>query len=99
MAKLPGATQDARRCKVRPALAVVHRWRSGQSRQAAPKMTALRGVTRRVIPAGQVTVPAAASTVKSPVVKPPSTAGSSGPGLITARCPVPAIAARRSPVP
>ena len=52
MAKLPGATQDARRCKVRPALAVVHRWRSGQSRQAAPKMTALRGVTRRVIPAG-----------------------------------------------
>jgi predicted secreted Zn-dependent protease len=47
-------------------------------------MTVLRAVTCRVIPAGQVTVPAAASTVKSSAVKPPATAGSSGPGLITA---------------
>ena len=40
------------RCTVRPALAVVYRARSGQPRQATPKMTALRAVTCRVIPAG-----------------------------------------------
>ena len=62
-------------------------------------MTALRAVTCRVIPAGQVTVPAAASAVKSSVVKPPSTAGWTGLGLITAWCPALPIAARRSPVP
>ncbi len=62
-------------------------------------MTAFLAVTCRVIPAGQVTVPAAASTVKSSAVKPPSTAGRSGQGLITAWCPAAAIAARRSPVP
>ena len=48
---------------------------------------AFLAVTCRVTPAGQVTVPAAASTVKSSVVKPPSTAGWTGLGLITARCP------------
>jgi hypothetical protein len=62
-------------------------------------MTAFLAVTRRVIPAGQVTVPAAASTVKSSAVKPPWTAGRSGQGLITAWCPAAVIAARRSPVP
>ncbi len=45
------------RCRVRPSLALVHRWRSGQSRQATPKMTAFLAVTCRMIPAGQVTVP------------------------------------------
>jgi hypothetical protein len=44
---------------MRPALAVVHRLRSGQSWQTTPKMAALLAVTRRVMPAGQVTVPAA----------------------------------------
>ena len=62
-------------------------------------MTAFLAVSCRVIPAGQVTVLAAVSTVKSSAVKPPLTAGSSGQGLITARCPAAAIAARRSPVP
>ena len=47
-------------------------------------MTAFLAVTCLVTPAGQVTVLAAASTVKSSRVKPPSTAGSSGQGLITA---------------
>ena len=63
--------------------AAVHRLRSGQVRQAAPKITARRAVIRRVIPAGQVTVPAASSTVKSSAANPPSTAGLSGPGLMT----------------
>ena len=77
------------------ALAVVHRARSGQPRQATPKMTALRAVICRVIPAGQVTVPAAVSTIEViSQMKPPWTAG-----LITARCPASVIAARRSPVP
>ena len=62
-------------------------------------MTALRAVTCRVIPAGQVTVPAAVSTMKSSAVKPPWTAGRSGQGLITAWCPAPVITVRRSPVP
>jgi hypothetical protein len=62
-------------------------------------MTAFLAVMCRVTPAGQVTVRAAASTMKSSWVKPPSTAGSIGQGLITARCPARAIAARRSPVP
>lgn len=82
-----------------PSLAVVHFPRSGQARQAAPKMTAFLAVTCRVMPAGQVTVPAAASTVKSSTVKPPSTAGWTGLGLMTAWCPAAVIAARRSPVP
>jgi hypothetical protein len=68
-------------------LAVVHLSRRAQSRQAAPKITALRAVIGRVIPAGQVTVAAAALTVKSWGVKPPSTEGLSGQGLITPRCP------------
>ena len=62
-------------------------------------MTAFLAVTCRVIPAGQVTVLAAASTVKSSAVKPPLTAGSSGQGLITAWYPAVAMASRRSPVP
>jgi hypothetical protein len=37
-------------------------WRSGQPWQAVPKVTALPAVICRVIPAGQVTVPAALST-------------------------------------
>jgi len=80
-------------------LDVVHRARSGQVPQAAPKMTLRVGVTGRVMPAGQVTVPACSSTVKSSTVNPPGTAGCSGLGLITARCPALPIASRRSPVP
>jgi hypothetical protein len=67
---------------------------SPRPRQAAPKVTLRRAVMRRVTPAGQVTVPAASSTVKSSRVNPPSTAGLSGLGLMTAVCLPPA--ARRA---
>ena len=40
-----------------------------------------------VIPAGQVTVPAWVSMLKSSMVNPPAIAGRSGIGLITAVCP------------
>src|SRR6266498_2968954 len=53
----------------------------------------------RAWPVGQVTVPARSSTVKSSTVNPPTTAACSGLGLITAVCPAPAMASRRSPVP
>ena len=42
----------------RPSLAVVHCWRSGQPAQAAPKVTVRVLLIGRVMPAGQVTVPA-----------------------------------------
>ena len=77
----------------------MQRERSGQVRQAAPKTTWRDGGMVRVIPAGQVTVPACSSTAKSSRVNPPSTAGCTGLGLITARCPALPIASRRSPVP
>jgi hypothetical protein len=44
-------------------------------------------------------VPFSSSTVKASAVSPRGTAGCSGLGLITARCPAPAIASRSSPVP
>jgi hypothetical protein len=43
---------------VRPAFDVVHRGRSGQPRQATPKVTARLAVIGRVSPSGQRTVPA-----------------------------------------
>jgi hypothetical protein len=52
-----------------------------------------------VCPAGQVTMPACSSTVKSSMVSPPCTGACSGLGLITAWCPAFSIASRRSPVP
>jgi hypothetical protein len=57
-------------------LLVVHRWRSGQPVKAAPKVTIRPGGMRRVTPAGQVTVSASSSGVKSPVVNPPGLATS-----------------------
>ena len=51
--------------------------------QAAPKVIVRVLVIDRVRPAGQVTVPACSSMVKSSMVNPPGTAGPSGPGLIT----------------
>jgi hypothetical protein len=60
--------------QVRSVLAVVHCGRSGQVRQAAPKVTEPVGLTGRVIPAGQVACPASWSMVKSSRVNPPSTA-------------------------
>lgn len=84
---------------VRPDLEAVHRSRSGQARQAAPKITLRAGVIARVTPAGQVTVPDCSSTVKWSTVKPAGTAGRTGLGLITARCPAPPMAWRSSPVP
>ena len=78
---------------------MVHRARSGQVRQAAPKTTWRAGGIVRVTPAGQVTVPACSSTVKSSRVNPPGTAGWTGLGLITAWCPAFPIASRSSPVP
>ena len=49
----------------RPRAEVVHRALKGQSVQAAPNVTRRLAVTARVMPCGQVTVPAASSTVKS----------------------------------
>jgi hypothetical protein len=56
-------------------------------------------LTGRVMALGQVTVPATGSTVKSSMVNSPATAAGSGLGLSTAKCPAPAMASRRSPVP
>ena len=82
---------------------VVHRARSGQSRQAAPKMALRVGVIGRVTPFGQVTVPGwsavGSTTVNSSRVNPPSTAGRSGHGLMIGMCPASRSAARASPVP
>jgi len=62
-------------------LAVVHRSHSGHVRQATPKMTASLAVRCRVIPAGQVTVLAAALTVKSSGGEPALDGGQQQPGL------------------
>src|SRR6266496_1961641 len=70
----------------RPSLAVVHCWRSGHPLHAAPKVTVRAWLICRVTPAGQVTVPEASSTAKSSAVKPPSTAGRSGPGFRAGAC-------------
>src|SRR5690242_3938515 len=50
-------------------------------------------------PAGQVTVRACSSTVKSSTVNPAGTAGVTGLGLITASSPARSITPRSSPVP
>ena len=63
---------------VRPLRLAVHRNRSGQSRQAAPKTAARAAVIVRVRPAGQVTVPAVVSIAKSSAVNPPGTAARNG---------------------
>lgn len=69
-----------------------------QPRQAAPKVTLRRVLLRPGTSAGQVTVPAFLSTLKSSRVNPPSTAGLSGLGLMTAECPASCTAAQ-VPVP
>ena len=75
------------------------RQRAG-SRGTAHRKTTLRVlVMGRVCPAGQLTVAACSSTVKSSTVNPPVTAAGIGLGLITASCPASWIAPRRSPVP
>jgi hypothetical protein len=61
----------------RPSLAVVHRWRSGQAAQAAPRVTVRAGLPGQVTPAGQVTVHSSSLTAKSSAVNPPGTAGRS----------------------
>ena len=85
--------------QLRPPAAVVHWARSGQPVQPAPKVTLRFSVIVRVSPAGQVTVPATGSTVKSSRVKPPGTADLSAHGLTSGTCPAPVIAASASPVP
>ena len=50
-------------------------------------MTARVVVSGRVTPAGQVAVPAVSSTVKSSTVNPPGTAGVTGHGFTSGRCP------------
>jgi hypothetical protein len=64
-------------------MAAVQRACSGQPAQAAPKVPRQGAVICRVVPAGQVTMPAAWPAVKSSMVNPPSTAGLRGGGLIT----------------
>jgi Thermolysin metallopeptidase, catalytic domain len=61
-ARLARSASCSCRCRVRPRVEVVHRWRSGQPRQAMPKLTRRVRVSRRVTPLGQVAVPAASST-------------------------------------
>lgn len=68
---------------VRPEVDAVHCSASGHPRQAVPKIALFFAVIVRVTPAGQVSVPASASWVKSSMVNPPSTAGRSGHGLST----------------
>lgn len=83
---------------VRPFFAVVHRDRSGHSRQAIPK-TALRLlVIWRLTPEGHVNVPAAGSWAKSSMVNPPSTAGLIGQGLSNGVHFLPASVCSMSPV-
>lgn len=92
-------------CRVtrRPAFAVVHRARSGQPVQrpanAATRRPsfAVRAVT--VWPAGQLTVPASWSMVKSSAPNPPGMFGRVGHGLMTGVCPAPVTPASRSAVP
>jgi hypothetical protein len=54
---------------------------------------------RALEPAGQMTVPAWGSTVKSCLVKPPGTAPESGSGLIVWTCYAAVSAARVAPPP
>lgn len=75
-------------------LLLVQWWRSGQSRQAAPKVTLRFVLIGQIRPFGQVTVAVSSSTVKSSKVKPPSTAGLSGLGLMIAVCPASAGSAQ-----
>ncbi len=77
----------------------MHRSRSGQPRQATPKLTCRTRLTGRVTPFGQVTVPASVLTVKSSTVKPPGTAGLIGQGLTSGSCPAVDSAASICPVP
>jgi len=80
-------------------LAVVHRCRSGQPRQAAPKVTDRFGVIGRTRPFGQVTVPAGSLTVKSSTPNPPGTVGLVGHGLTSGMCPALSSSLSASPVP
>ena len=80
-------------------LSRVQRCRSGQPRQARPKVTIRVRLIGLVTPFGQVAVPAASSTVKSSRVNPPGMARRSGAGLITAVCPAASSAASASPLP
>ncbi len=77
----------------------VHRSRSGQPRQATPKVTCPVRLTGRVTPFGQVIVPASTLTVKSSTVNPPGTAALIGQGLTSGACPATDSAASISPVP
>ena len=88
-------------CKsiLRPRVAVVDWVRSGQPVQALPNVTRRFGLIGRTVPAGQVIVPAASSTVKSSIVNPHGTARLSGISLMIGVCPAAPIWARRSPLP
>ena len=66
---------------LRPAWAVVHWAASGQPAQRLAKWAPPVALIGTVWPAGQVTVRAARSTVKSAMVNPPGTAGLIGPRL------------------
>jgi hypothetical protein len=67
-----------------PRRAVVHRDRSGQFWQRAPKLADPVRLMGTVTPLGQVTVPTVVSIVKSSIVNPPGILAVSGIGLITA---------------
>src|SRR5262249_58512072 len=67
--------------RVLPVRLRVHRARSGQPLQAAPKTAYPVRVIFRISPLGQVAVPAAWSTVKSSTVNPPGLPLDTGAGL------------------
>ncbi len=96
-----GAQQPVVGCRtrIRPFLEVVQRWRSGQPRQAAPKVTLRRGRDGPGQPGWAGGGPGLLIDGEVIEGNPPGTAGCSGLGLITAWSPAVPIASRRSPVP
>jgi hypothetical protein len=84
---------------MRPRLAVVQRWRSGQPWQWRAKLAWPELVIGAVAPAGHLTMPACRSMRKSWTVNPPGTALWSGIGLIVWVWPAARRAARVSPEP
>ena len=84
---------------LRPRLAVVHCDAKGHERQYFSNFAPPLGVIATVFSAGQVTVRASKSMLKSSLVNPPGTGARSGIGLMTAVCFISASVARAWPVP
>jgi len=77
----------------------VQRARKGQARQATPKVTCRLVLIGRVMPLGQVAVPACSSTQKSSTVNPPATPVLTGHGLTSGTSPARVSSSSMPPVP